>query len=378
MNISLIRQQPLAIAVPSATWLIAFFGSLIFAPTPQVHAAGQFKDMNATVAIDILVPIGLDDVEANQLYVRSAELIFYGPLDPTFDATLNIAGHNEKGEFNFSLHEGYVSSSKLIKYSTIKLGKFFLGAGRLNTFHQHDWPFITAPKVHREFFNPGRGPLTAEGAADSGVEYSFLMPTQTYWNLTLGVTNGYCFGHCHSDGKRPKHPLYYFHPTSYIALGTGTGILWGATYLARTDAAGTTTQLGGLEATYKKRVGKTLKWLFQTEAFFQLQKPEDLKESRKAGFYALTQYGFDPYWSFGLRVDGFSHLNMTFATVDQDREDFDYGIVPTLTYKPSEFGTIRFAYMHEVDTTQGVDDGEDRQFQFQFTALLGSHPAHDF
>lgn len=353
-------------------------GMALLAMSPWAMAAGQFKDMNATVAIDLLAPISLDDVAPNQLSVRSAEIIFYGPLGPTWDAVLNVAGHNEKGEFNFSLHEGFVSSSKLIKYSNIKIGKFFLGAGRLNTFHQHDWPFITAPKVHREFFNPGRGPLTAEGAADSGLEYSFLVPTQTYLNLTLGITNGYCFGHCHSDGERPKHPLYYFHPTTYTSLGTGAGILWGATYLARTDNAGTATQLYGVEATFKKRVGKTLKWLIQTEGFFQHEKPEGIKKSEKAGFYALTQYGFDPYWSFGLRFDGFSHLNMTFNTVDEPREDFDYGIVPTLTYKPTEFGTIRVAYMHEVDTTQGVDDVQDRQFQFQFTALLGSHPAHDF
>lgn len=348
-----------------------------FVSTPS-FAAGQFKDMNATVAIDLVAPISLDDVEPNKMGVRSAEIIFYGPLGPVFDATLNVAGHDEKGEFNFSLHEGFVSTSKLVKYSTIKIGKFFLGAGRLNTFHQHDWPFITAPKVHREFFNPGRGPLTAEGAADSGIEYSFLVPMKTYLNLTLGVTNGYCFGHCHQDGKRPKHPLYYFHPTMFTPMGPGAGILWGATVLGRTSAKNTATNLYGVEATYKKRVGKTLKWLIQTEGFYEYQKPDGIEATKKAGFYALGQYGFDPFWSFSMRFDGFSHTNMKFNTVDEAREDFDYGIVSTVTYKPTEFGTIRFAYMHEADTTQGVDDVEDRQFQFQFTALLGSHPAHDF
>lgn len=352
--------------------------ALLLAASHSAHATGQFKDMHTTAAIDIVAPVSLDDDTGNKLDVRSAEVIFYGPLGPVFDATLNVAGHNENGEFNFSLHEGFISSSKLLPHTTIKVGKFFLGVGRLNPVHQHDWPFITAPKVHREFFNPGRGPLTAEGAADSGIEVSVLLPTSSFLNLTLGVTNGYCFGHCHKDGKRPKHPVYYLRPTAYSTFSTSSGILWGATYLGRSDDAGTSTALMGIDATYKKREGQTLKWLFQAEAYYQTQKPEGLEETQKAGFYALTQYGFDPHWSFGLRVDGYSHVNMTFETVDEAREDFDYGIVPTLTYKPTEFGTIRLAYMHEVDTTQGVEDTEDRQFQFQFIAMLGAHPAHDF
>lgn len=364
----------------SSTTLSFFLSASSLLLSTASHGAADFKDMNSTVAIDIIAPISLEDdgVDKNKLFVRSAEIMFYGPLGPVFDAALNMAGHDENGEFIFSLHEGYISSSKLIKNATIKAGKFFLGAGRLNGVHQHDWPFITAPKVHREVFNPGRGPLTAEGAADSGLELSYLVPMETYLNFTLGVTNGYCFGHCHKDGKRPKHPVAYLRPTTFYSLGAGTGVLMGATYLIRSDDVGTKTQVFGIETTYKKRVGKVLKWLFQAESFYQLQEPEGLKETRKAGFYALTQYGFDPYWSFGVRVDGFSHLNMTFNTVDESREDFDYGVISTLTYKPSEFGTIRLAYMHEVDTTQGVDDVTDRQVQFQFTALLGAHPAHDF
>ena len=82
--------------------------------------------------------------------------------------------------------------------------------------------------------------------------------------------------------------------------------------------------------------------------------------------------------SFGFRIDGFSQTNLKFESNNQNREDFDYALVPTLTYKSSEFATLRLAYAHEVDTTEGSKDIKDRQIHLQFIYFLGAHPAHEF
>ncbi len=352
--------------------IIATFCSQAFADV------SLFQDIKISAAVDLVNLTALDSSDDNKLRVRAAEVMFFGPLDPTFDANLNIAGHDENGEFVFELHEGFVSSSKLIPQSRFRVGKFFLNVGRLNQFHQHDWPFLTAPVVHREFFNPGRGGIEAEGAADTGIEYTWMLPTDHFFDITLGVTNGYCYGHCHEDVGRPKYPVHYIHPTTYFSFGTTSGLLLGASYLGRIDGNETKTELLGLDVTYKKRVGKTLRWLVQSEAYYQSEKTPGVNNVYEAGFYVYTQYGHNPQWSYGLRLDAFSHLNRKFDTVWQDRDQLTYAVVPTLTYTSSEFAKVRLAYSHEVNTLEGVSDVKDRQLQLQFVLILGEHPAHDF
>lgn len=349
---------------------------LTFTTRPAI-AQNLLQEMKFSGALDLVQPGSMDDSPQNDLQARAVELMLYGAIDQTFNGVINFAGHSDEGEFEFGLHEGYVETSKLLDGFRFKAGKFFLNAGRLNQFHQHDWAFSTAPKTHREFFVPGGETLTAEGAADTGFEATAVLPTESFIELTLGATANKCYGHCHQDGPKPPRPLIYFRPTLALWSDSTTGTLLGATYLTREDAAKTETELYGLDWTYKKREGQVLKWLVQSELQYQTQKTPGEGRSRKLGAYVLTQYGRDK-WSYGLRLDAFSHLNMKFETTAQARRDFDYGIVPQVTYQNSEFSYLRFSYVHEVDTTQGAGDVKDRMFLAQLVYFLGAHPAHSF
>lgn len=355
-------------------WVIVltyFLSTSLFAET-------NLQNLNLGAAVDTLGSAGFDKSSDSQTNVRSAEIMLYGPIDHVFDGMLNVAGHNHDGDFHFELHEAYIGSSKLIPQSRFRVGKFLLGVGRLNNYHQHDWPFVTAPKVFREFFNPGASILQAESVSDTGLEYSWLLPTSRYVDVTLGVTNGYCYGDCDTPGQKPPFPLYYIHPTTFIDQGDGKGLLLGASFMGRKSAAGVKTDLFGFDATYKVREGKKLKWLLQSEVFYQVQTVTDSDSSKKLGFYVYPQFGYNDRLSFGFRVDGFSHLNLKDSTSNEKLKDFDYALVPTMTYKTSEFSTVRLAYAHEVDTTQGKDNVMDRQIQLQLTFLLGAHPTHEF
>ena len=346
--------------------------------TASSFAEGLLQNINLGAAVDTLASGGFDKNQDNQVNVRSAEVLLYGPVDHIFDGVLNVAGHNRDGDFHFELHEGYIGSSKLIPQSRFRVGKFLLGVGRLNTYHQHDWPFVTAPKVFREFFNPGASILQAEGVADTGLEYSWLLPTKRFIDITIGVTNGYCYGECDTPGQKPPYPLYYIHPSTFFELGDGKGLLLGTSYMSRKTFAGEKTDLIGIDATYKAREGKRLKWLLQTEVFYQVQTVTDDDSSKKLGFYVYPQYGLNDRWSLGFRVDGFSQLNLKDSTTREKLKDLDYALVPTVSYKTSEFSTVRLAYAHEVDTTQGKDNKMDRIVQLQLVFLLGAHPAHEF
>lgn len=335
------------------------------------------EDINLSTAVDIVNPVNFDNSEVNKTQVRSAELLLYGPIDHMFSGQLNIAGHNEDGEFVFELHEGFISTNTLVPYSEIKVGKFLLDVGRLNNVHQHDWLFTTAPKVHREFFHPGSDRLEAEGASDTGIEYSMLVPGYELVNIKAGITNGECYGHCHEDGLKPSYPLHYLRVTGFIPESRQDGWLLGANYLSRIESSTTKTKLYGFDITYKNRHGSFVKWLSQTEMYYQWQQ-NPVETTYKAGFYSYLQYGYSKQVYFGFRADGFSHLNMKFESNSQDREDFDYALSPSLTYKPSEFSLLRLTYIHEVNTTQGVSDTKDRQIEVQFVYFLGAHPSHNF
>lgn len=335
-------------------------------------------NINLSAAGDLIFPISSESSEDNKLTLRSAEFAFYAPVDHRFDAVLNIAGHDHDGEFIFDLHEGYISTSKLLPSTTIKAGKFFLNVGRLNSFHQHDWPFVTAPKVHREFLSPGSSTLETEGASDTGIESHFLLPIDRFFEISVGVANGYCFGHCHEEGEKPPYPLHYLRATTFFEGENGSGLLLGTSYLGRKSFSNVTTHLFGLDITYKKREGKTLKWLFQNEVYYQIQNDPGADKTRKVGAYFYPQYGISDYLLLGLRFDIFSHLNLDFASTGENRKNLDYAVSPNLTYKSSEFVTLRMSYVYEVETRQGLSDNQEHLFLTQAVFIMGAHPAHDF
>ncbi len=336
-------------------------------------AQGLLEELKVSAALDLLHPVSFEKGSSrdNRLDLRSAEFMFYAPIDHTFDGVLNFAGHSEEGEFIFEVHEAYVGSSKLIPRSRFRVGKFLLGVGRLNQHHQHDWPFVTAPKVQKEFF-------AEEAAADTGFEYSILLPTNAFLDLTFGVTNGYCYGHCHDLGDRPLVPLHYFRPATFFEFGSGKGLLLALNYLGRTDASSVKMSLVGLDMTFKERVGKTLKWLVQSELWHRSLDGPEGSISSAAGAYVYTQYGFDPIWSFGVRLDGYSVFNQRFPLSGEKQKNLDYAVVPTLNYRSSEFANFRLAYSHGIETAQGIADVKDRRLELQFVFLMGAHPAHEF
>ena len=347
--------------------------ALLTLHSPTALAVGQMEEIKISTAIDFINPVLLDDgVSDNRLQVRGAEFMFYGPVDHLFDGLLNVAGHSESGKFSWEVHEAVLSSSKLIPRSRFRIGKFFLGIGRLNQFHQHDWPFVSTPSVQKNFFG-------AEGAGDTGYEYSILLPTSLYLDITFGVTNGYCFGHCHGENvnNRPQTPVHYIHPTTFIE-SHGGGMQLGVTYLGYKDRDGIGKEIKGFDLTYKKREGKTLVWLTQAEVFHRGTTGARAGETNsEGGAYLYNQLGFNPEVSAGLRLDGFSDFGKKFNTGDEQK-NLEFAVVPTLAYKPSEFSQFRLEYVHSVETNQGEEDSIDRRYLLNYIFFIGAHPAHEF
>lgn len=344
---------------------------LAFPLVAPCAASADTGGLQTSVAVDIVGnAFGRNDRPPTRLDVREAEVFFLAPIDPTFDGVLGLAAHREEGRAVFEIHEATIGSTKLIPWSRFRAGQFFLGVGKLNPTHRHDWPFTSAPRVHREFFGE-------EGADDTGLEYSVLPPLPVSLDLTVGITNGWKFGHSHSAGEKPKAPTHYARLVGFVGLPHDGGLQTGFNYLGRKDAKGERTRLVGVDATAKWRDGKVVPFFFQGEVWHRTIEPEGAAENRSWGFYAFPQANVVPTLDFGLRYDGYSIVTLEDAA-GRRIGNYAQSYSPTLTWKPSEFSTFRVAYHWDLESS-GSRRGVSGSFlEAQSTFLLGAHPAHDF
>lgn len=332
-------------------------------------------------AVDLVADAGLENpaVDTGRLRVRGFELATFGPVDPLYDALVSLAGHDESGTIEIELHEAYVSSSRLLaplaEGLRLKLGQFFLGVGRLNRFHSHEWPFTSPPKVQVQFF-------AEEAATDTGAELEKtigLGSDKWSMDITLGVTNGWNYGHSHTGGRRPLAGTHYVRTAFFHDFQDGKGLMLGLNYLGRTDADSIQTRLSGIDLVFKSRVGKVLKSSLQFEGYHRIQSSKYISHTEEVGGYlnyerALNETG---EWSMGTRLDAFSNLSLTFGTGDS-RPNFDYAAVPYVTYRATEFSTLRGSYFYGVETRQGDDARVEQRVELQLVVLFGAHPSHDF
>ena len=241
----------------------------------------------------------------------------------------------------------------------------------LNQFHQHDWPFITAPFIHQHVFNH------AEGALDTGIEYSILLPSSFYLDLTVGATNGFTYGHAHNAGEKPKQPTHYAHLKTFATIGS-FGFQPGVSFLKRKDANKNEMKLIGFNFTGKIRHGKILRWLIESEFWQRMYTPSATNEKETTfGYYIYPQYGIDSQLSFGLRGDFFTNQNLK-TLAGSKVPNHRIAFVPTFTYKASEFSTVRLAYTWEEHKQNKTTTTHNKIVELQTTYILGAHKAHEF
>jgi len=349
------------------------FALILFLFSSYALASGT-DGLNISLAGDMTFDSGLSSGSGaeDKLTMRGAEMMFYTPIDHNFDGTLSVAAHDENGETIVELHELFLASNKLIPRARFKVGQFFLGVGRLNQIHQHDWPFIQAPLVHELFFD-------TEGVFDSGAEFSYLLPTNRDWDLTLGLTSGHRYGHAHTAGSKPKSPTHYARLETFSEFSNSTdGMKLGLNYLGRTDEQKNNMSIVGLDFVAKWREGKRLLYMIQSEAWFRTVKSVSDERSNQTGLYIFNQYGLNPNNLIGLRLDGYKDLTKINSITDKKINNITYNIAAEYTWKSSEFATFRTGLSHTFTREEGSTLDRDTRFEFQAVFILGSHPAHIF
>jgi hypothetical protein len=306
-----------------------------------------------------------------RLDVRSVELLLHSPVDYLFHGTLSLAGHLESGVVALELHEAFLGSTQLIPHSRFRVGQFFLTIGRLNHFHQHEWPFISAPEVHQTFFD-------TEGVFDTGLEYAILFPfLPFYLDLTLGLTNGWTFGHSHNEGRSPKFPTCYGRLATFGSFSETGGIMVGFNALIRQPQGLNRVWILGIDTTAKFREPSYVALLIQSEIWLRNIHPRTGSDETALGGYLFPNYFFSPVWGFGIRLDALSVLTLKTAS-GTAISNLKWALVPTITLKPSEFTTFRLAGTLDWMLKQGRNTLVDHRLEFQVAFNLGDHPTHEF
>lgn len=340
-----------------------------------------------SLSADMLYNQGLNEQsEADEnLSMRSVEFGASAPIDHQFNGFVSFAAHEYEGETVLEVHEAYVENATLMPRTQFKVGQYFLGVGRLNRFHRHDWSFTRAPKSHRDFFDE-------EAVFDTGLETRTLLSSEHFVELTLGVTSGYKFGHSESHehheeeeeeehehaGEKPHAPTHYLRLSQFIEDddSASSGMEWGVSYLGRTDAEGEKLHLAGLDFVKKKREGRRLTWLFQSELWFKSLKHSDGDKEEKLGGYLMLEKGHSAQWSTGLRLDALTDLSHGHEAEHEDSTY--YGATLQQTYRSSEFLLTRLSAAHEFQKIEAGTRNQDTRIMAQIVFIMGAHPTHDF
>ena len=322
--------------------------------------------LQISLAVDALAEFSK---EKNSLEIREAELGFYAPIDHNFNGTLSVAAHQEDGSAMFEIHEAFIDSHKIIPGFSARAGQFFLGIGRLNQIHRHDWSFISPPKFFSEYFG-------GEGVLDSGLEVSYLLPLPFYLDVTAGIMSGWTFGHSHNMGSKPIIPTHYFRLKTFIDGGDAFGLALGLNYLGRKSHEKESLHFWGFDAIAKGDLFEK-EYSLEFENWVRLKDPEANESELSTGFYVFPQYELMESFKTGLLFDYYTVLSHKDRN-DNKIENYNISISPTLTYHSSEFAHFRLAYEYSKEVEAGQDDINKHTVNFQTVFILGAHPAHDF
>jgi hypothetical protein len=319
------------------------------------------------------------------IYLREFELALHSKVDQDWSAALSLVYANaaNEEETTTELHEVYLQSSSIFAGDTVKIGQFFLGVGKLNRIHRHEWSFTTSPLFFEKYFGE-------EGVIDTGAEYTYRVGTSQNLQLTVGVTKGGEFVHSHShEEEEHNEPSNSQWPTHYLRLGgfqeftTLKGLEYGLNYIVRKDADKTAWYYSGVDFTYKVREGKVLSLLVQGEFWNRTHKANGEEELTDSGYYVFMEKGLDQHHSIGFGVNGFT------PSEDHSEEDHeeegrsvhkDYNSISVnYTYSNSEFTKYRFSVEQESGLEiDGDEDASNFKYQVQMLFNIGKHPVHLF
>lgn len=354
-------------------------GQLLFDIGVSADFTGNFTQRNVDKA-----NAGSFPGRENRFFPREIELNLFGQIDPYAQGVMRIeTGEGEAGaEAPVNLAEAYVTLLTLPYGTQLRLGQVRSRFGLLNEHHRDGLPQPDVPNVLLRF-------LSEEGLVERGAELTWLAPLPFYLEALVGVFDGdneAAFGR----GKL-NEPLVtgrlrtFFEPAEEHAIQVGVSGAHGQTP-ERLQSI-----LAGLDLKYKLRPDGWLHPLLTLggEALYSVRRvnievDDDgdgaiergvTRERNRFGWYAYGEIQPWRRWAFGARYD---------STQFPVNPGHEWAIEPYVAFYPSEFLRLRLGGKHtERSHRDGFTENDSSarsvdELFFQFTFVLGAHPAHPF
>lgn len=311
--------------------------------------------------------------EDDRFSLRGVDILFSGEIDDVGKAMVNLAYHDD----DVRLEEGYLDIYDLLPFGTdVRLGKFRVNYGLLNTVHPHALPQVDYPAIYREY-------LGHEGYIDEGVGIAGSFPS--LWGsdvkYTLQVLNGnrHDHGHGEAEAEHEAHEeeyrrlkdyndlVYVARLDNFIKPSDRINLRWGLSALTgRFDddhnsprfyyqGADLTLKLTPFAEKYKE-----IRW--QTEVISS-QIEDRSSWERTYGLYSFIDYRFATRWLIGGRYD---YVELPLHSSDHRTELSAY-----LTHKYTDNNQIRLQFKN---TRRNYDKETNEIFlQWIFTLGNGGH-----
>jgi hypothetical protein len=334
--------------------------SLISKIKPQIEIAGDFV---ANLSDD-------DDLstEEDRFSLRSVDIAFSGEIDGVGHGYIDLAYHDD----DVTIEEATLDLYDLLPFGTdVRLGKFRVSYGLLNTVHPHALPQVDYPAIYRAYFGD-------EGYIDEGVGIAGSFPSLwgADFDYTLQVLNGNRHEH---DGEEHEEEgldeeygglkeyddlVYAAKLNNTIIPSENMNIRWGLSALTgkfENDSDSPRFYYQGADLTFKyspfEEKYKVIRW--QTEIITS-QIEEGSSWERTYGLYSFIDYKFAPKWLVGGRYD---YLELPMRSSDHQTELSAY-----LTHEYTKNNQIRLQFKN----TDRNYDKETNEIFLQWIFLLGN------
>jgi hypothetical protein len=266
----------------------------------------------------------------------------------------------------------------------VRIGKYRVEFGKLNTLHPHAWPFVSQPLVQRRF-------LGEEGLNDLGISLSTLIPTgDVYTKLTLDLLRGTSVAGAAGMEDTTDATLPYAASgrlTSFFTLGSSSDLEIGLSGLTgiHDPYAHERFWYGNLDFKYKYKPDSYSSLTVQGEFLVNTRSAvqnssgdpfldaNGVPQSRRittAGWYLFADYQFAKIFDVGTRLD--------WSESPSTADDRAKGVAVFFGYYPVEETVgLRLEYQHARGESAGMSQSVN-SIGLQVMFSLGPHRAHAF
>lgn len=348
--------------------------------------------------------------------LQQAELSLSGAVDPYFTAQVHLVAllDAEENETVVELEEAFLTTQALPYDLQLRAGTFLTGFGRLNPVHAHACDWLDQPLILTRV-------LGGDGMRGPGARLSWLLPTDTYTELLVGIQDASGEGmrsflaNAEVYGERPIGGrsftgrevrsfgdfVFSGRLATSVDLSSNSSFGLGGSWALGPNATGggAETLIWGADFVYKWRPTEQRGWPYVTvqgefvgrafDAAAQVDEQDPLNPVavpqdtlRDHGGYLQALWGFTPGWEVGVRGEwasgsgaSYDPGSQTFARGNDPFRADRHRLSPLLAYRPSEFARIRLQYDY--------DDGDAlaepvHSVWLGFEVLIGKHAAHTY